>query len=346
MAKKATNNKNVKQGRAPAPAKKKGAPKPRQARRGGAPSGHPMSPLHPAVVPVALKSGTAFPYTGMVRAAVTVSNARVLVAVTNTGNSGTCMTTWVVSNGALALETSMYTIPTLALADDAGGPTAGRAMKAGISIVNTTQLFNRGGQVYVLNGSSRIRFGSAPSTMSKNEMRSVMNEIIAMPETRSYDGTHFGETRELSCCVADNVSYSDFTWWSGTETLDDYMAHLAIWPGATPKVRPMSTTWLVFDPPAVDQTYSFTTRASYYTRWSVDSIPGQSQKEIPVAPIATVNRLHGIAEKFAGTLHTAEAVGIGSLVTTYGPRIASGLRALGAGAAAMAPGMELVPLLL
>jgi len=300
-----------------------------------------MSPLHPAIIPSALRSGTAFPYTGLVRKSVEIgTDARTLVAVTNAGNSGTVMMVMKVVGSTVNL--AAHTIPTISKADDNGGPTSGRAMKAGVSIVNTTQLLSRGGRVFVLDGRSRVKIAKSPSTMTGPEVESLMDEIIAFPDTKSYDGSHFGETREMSCAVVDNVSYNDFTWWSGTETVNDFASHFAIWTGSPVYQRPMSTIWLVFDTPAAAQSYSMTARASYYTRWSVDTVTGQSQKDIPVAPVATVNKLHGIADKFAGFLHTAEAAGVGSLVTKFGPRIATGMRTLGGRAAAFAPEAEML----
>jgi hypothetical protein len=295
--------------------KKKGggakAPKQQQQNRGNTNKPkqlHTLSPHNGALVPTVLRSGEAFPYRGMVRNNLTHAVGDVtIVAITNTGGSGSVMGVLTVSGGVVSRF--VFTIPTLAASDDAGGPTSGRAMKAGVSLVNTTQLLNRGGRIFTLHANQRIRLTAAPSAFTVADHTALDQTIKAFPSTREHDGAEFGRPSELSTTVVDHPAYETFSEWRGTDTIDEFFSTFAIWPGSIPDSRPMSTVLISFQPPAVTQTYTITARATFYTRWPLDTIVGQAQTPIPTAPASLINSMHTVADRVATKgLHFAEDV--------------------------------------
>jgi len=108
---------------------------------------HHMSPYFNTLIPTVLNQGRAFPYTGVVRLDFTHAlNETYILAATNTGTSGTVFSVGYLSPAGIVAY-AVYTIPTIALADNAGGPTSGRSMKFSLGLVNTTPLLSRGGRI-------------------------------------------------------------------------------------------------------------------------------------------------------------------------------------------------------
>lgn len=275
------------------------------------------------------------PIPGLIRTNQSIAiGDRVILAITNTGTSGTVCHRWI-SNGTL-VNTTSFTIPTLAAADDAGGPTSGRAMKCGVTIQNTTQMLNRGGRVFVFNCASRVRVPAAPSTWTPVQFNTVFDQLAAMPTSQECDGAHFGEGKHNYCHVVDNTRFEDFDEWLGTYNTDDFSRHVMIWPGATVADRPMSTIFIMFDSPAIGQTYNISTRATFYTRWSVDTVLGALAKPLPTAPQDVINAHQSLAEKAGDALHLVEhVVGIDNIRSTIG--------AVGRGAMGLARGFLTAP---
>merc|ERR1711964_258984 len=83
----------------------------------------------------------------------------------------------------------------------------------------------------------------------------------------------------------------------------------------------MSVIAYVFDQVADPQDYSVTVRASFYTRWPLTTVPGQSMKPIPTASPKIVNHVRDQAESYAN-----ELLGFvtGGLSTKYGPQLMRG----------------------
>lgn len=320
----------------PKASKPKVKPRPRQAR-----IGHVLSPHHSANVPTLLRTGHALPYSGMIRFDLDISPTQTfLFAITNNGVSGTVASFIrgeLVAGAFVANGFFAYTIPTLALADSAGGPTSARSMKIGVSLVNNTSKFNMGGRVFHLNCQQRIRLAAPPSTMTGAQLSNAINAIKAFPKCVGYSGPHFEESREFTGNVVDNTRYEDFDEFIGTQTVDEFWDHIAIWPGGptVPGDRPMSTIFLMFTPPAVTNTYTISVRASYYTRWALDTIPGQTMKPIPTADPATINAVHAVAEKVGDVSHVIadvgeaglEGIGLGAVARTAYNAVSSRLAA-------------------
>lgn len=270
---------------------------------------HHMSPHFNTLIPTLTHQGRAFPYTGVVRADITVGVLdTVLIAATNVGIAGTVFS-FAIANGAGAPVFTTATIPTISAADFAGGPTSARAMKFSMGLTCTTPLLSRGGRVSVLNGQSRLRVDLPPSTMTAAVFAAVIASVRGMPNTQIYDNTHFGETREMSGSIVDSVTYEDFEEFVGTETTDEFWEHIAVWPGSIRRDRPMSTAWIVLSPPAFQQTYTISVKAAFYTRWGLATVPGQSQIDIPTAPATIVNRIQALAHTMADSVHTIAEIG-------------------------------------
>lgn len=270
---------------------------------------HHMSPYFNSLIPTVLNQGRAFPYTGVVRLDFTqgVSDT-IILAATNNGISGTVFSLGFqsgIGNPAYAV----YTIPTLALADTSGGPTSGRAMKSSLGLVCTTPMLSRGGRITCLNGQSRIKIPNAPSVGTLSTFQDIVNAVRAMPPAQPYDASHFGEERQMSGAVVDSVTYEDYEEWVGTESVDEFWEHIAVWPGSVRRDRPMTTAWVILSPPAVAQTYTVSCKASYYTRWGLATVPGQSQFDVPTAPASFINRIQSRASSMAETLHTVAEIG-------------------------------------
>lgn len=296
-----------------------------------------MSPHYCENIPNALRSGQAFPYTGQIRLElVQAIGETIFIAATNPGSAGTVALIGRQS-GTAAPTYSVATIPTLTLSDENGGPTSTRAMKFGLSLTCNTPLLSRGSRVFHLNGQSRIRLNSPPSSLSLLVFQSIIDVITAMPTTVAYDNTFFGDTHEFTSNVVDNVTYVDFNVFEGTLTPDQIAAHVAVWPGigAGLRDRPMSTTWIVLPPPSAVQNYTVALHGSYYTRWGLSTVQGQSQTDIPVASISVVNSMMERADVMSNIAHTIMDVG-GRVGAVIAPLIANRAQQYVAGQLALA----------
>lgn len=270
---------------------------------------HHLSPHSTLEIPTLLRSGQAFAYTGATRFQLPQAvGETILLIATNTGTSGSVVT--VVRQVGAAVPTAIppATISTLSSPDSAFGPTSSRAMKCGLSVTCDTPALTRGGRVTFMNGQSRVRMDTVPSTFGLTTFQFLVSTIQSYPTAQSFDATHFGDTREFTCNVVDQVRYTDFHEFAGALTYDEFMAHVAIWPGASSKDRPMSTIWVVLSPPSDPQTYTICGTAAYYTRWPLSTVQGQTQKDVPVAPASVINHIHSVGDHMAGVVHTLSDV--------------------------------------
>lgn len=270
---------------------------------------HHLSPHSTLEIPTLLRSGQAFAYTGATRFQLPQAvGETILLIATNPGTSGSVVTVVRQVGAAVPSAIAPATISTLSSPDSAFGPTSSRAMKCGLSVTCDTPALTRGGRITFMNGQSRIRMDTAPSAFSLSTFQYLVSTIQSFPTAQSFDATHFGETREFTCNVVDQVRYADFHEFAGALTYDEFMAHVAIWPGASAKDRPMSTIWMVLAPPADPQSYTISATAAYYTRWPLSTVQGQTMKEVPVAPASVINHIHNIGDHMAGVVHTLSDV--------------------------------------
>jgi len=292
-----------------------------------------FDPRTPVPIPVIVSEGNAFPMQGStVKNFNNSTTTRMLFAYANTGDSGTVLA-WV-QNTATPSK-GVETIPLLAAADDAGGPTSGRAMKGGLTIVNRTQYLNQGGQVAVLAATQRVSLSALPSLMTQAQWNTFFDEIVAHPSTRLYNGSDFRTAKTFITHPTDQSDYTKYQPWMGTSALDDWWKHVAIWPGGTPENRPMSTVFVVFEASDSVNSYEAKTRSHFYTRWPLNSVPGQAQKPVPIADTKVVNaqRIHAEA-----TSHLAREgeIGLGAALAGLGGLAYRAAQSAGGAAGAVA----------
>lgn len=270
-------------------------PKPKSNPRTRAPRGRAsamtLDPRNPVPIPSPTVDGTAFVVKGSfpVQMSISASTAeRAIVFLNTSGDSGSAALhlQW---NSTTVTTRAVRTFPTLALADDAGGPTSGRAMKLGADLVNTTQLSALGGRVWVVPLDQRLRFSAALSTYTSADLNGLADALQAHPASHDTAGEHYAVSRSCHLHPVDDISYRTFNPWVGTSTVDEFGASIGIWPAANPRARPMSTIAIVFDAPSQSQVYTLNLHGMFYTRWAVDTVLGQSQAPIPTAPATTIN---------------------------------------------------------
>lgn len=261
--------------------------------------GNMFSITHPIPTPVAEACGSALPYAGIFRHELAVSTERVVVLFSNVGRSGTvALVVGLPTAGAAGL--TVRTIPTLSLGDDAGGPTSCKAMKGCFSLVNVTAPLNRAGRVTVLNSKQRFLVGAPFSTMTLAQWATFVDTVKTHPDAVSYGGHDFEHPVSFHTYPVDSRAYGEFHDFAGATTSDEFGRSIAIWPGVDPYVRPMSCIVTIFEIPPSTQEYTLSFRAAYYTRWPLNTIPGQTQRRIPTAPLDLINR-HVQAMEAAGS---------------------------------------------
>lgn len=282
---------------------------------------HFLDPLCAMPAPTVTSGGKALPHTSLVSADFVVSNAATtILLVTNTGDSGTVGYIMNVdSAGAYLSGLQLLTVPTLALADSAGGPSSSRAMKFSVSVVNCSNALKRGGRVTYLNSSQRL-----PASLGAGQFGTLVTGVKNSPYRRRITGDMLCRPLQLIGYPVDTIEYTSFKPHRGTLTDPEFLAHvLNAGPTISPSPRPMSAVAYIFDPTADSQDYSVTIRASMYTRWPLTSVPGQSMSAIPTAHPSVINTVHDHAEGTANDLgHVVE----GGVLATVAPKVAGAAR--------------------
>jgi len=137
-----------------------------------------------------------------------------------------------------------------------------------------------------------------------------MDSIKDHPLVKAYDGADFkrldrhGRHPTFICDVVDGVDYENFRPWSGMESSDGFFSHVFSWSGMDNAAheRPMSTVFVLFEVPVNSQVYTLSARASFYTRWPLTTVPGQTQMDIPVSSLERINSLTAVAPDGLGAL--------------------------------------------
>jgi len=305
-----------------------------------------LDPMCKAPMPVSLSDGKALAHTSLISKdfklpayAMTGSPAYypgpTILLVTNTGATstvGVLVQTMVVPGGAMQLREDgikqvLFNIPTLAGDALSGHPTSGRAMKFSVSVINNTNALKRGGRVTYLNTFQRlpdIHTGGS-ETEPTYYWDPIVEAVKAAPDRRRINGDNLVQPTQCIGAVVDNIRYHEFNRWKGTETKLEFLEHVldrATPTGATVlsvlpanSSRSMSTVAFVFDPTDDSQDYSVTVRASYYTRWPLTSVPGQSMAHIPTANTALISKIHESAANGAADLvKVGGASALGALI--------------------------------
>jgi hypothetical protein len=196
-------------------------------------------------------------------------------------------------------------------------------MKFGVTAQNTTQFLNRGGRVFVFHSTQRVRVPSAPASWSLADFNTVFDTLAAMPTVQCYDGSQIEMKNSIYGHVIDMRRYEDFDEWAGTKTTNEFCEHIMTWPLLTgTRERSMSTIFVLFEQPAIQNTYNISFHGSWYTRWSVDTVLGQLMAPIPLTSQARMN----IETATAATLYdipkrgsaTVSAGGVGRRMAPIG----------------------------
>lgn len=276
-----------------------------------------LSPLVRSLVPAIEHQGDAFPMFGKVVKAVDITTTqRTIVFVTNAGVTGTTLgiVQFLATGGTGVASTFRFTLPLLKLDDTAGGPTSMRAMKCGMTVTNRTQLLNRGAQCYFLNCQQRLRLPGLPTTMTASDWNTVFDALSTMPGCRDHDLAEYGTPRHYYCNVVDAPAYNRFDENAGEVVFDNFAQHFATWPTSSfHRVRPMSTLIFLVEPAAVLNSLNIAVDASYYTRWPLDTVPGQAQTEVPTTSPPASNKLHANAAEHASSGRGVSLDGLANL---------------------------------
>jgi len=317
------------------PQRKKGGKGNRTQPRGRVGIPNFLDPLCAMPAPSITSDGKALPHTGLTSGDFVVGSTNTTVLlVTNVGSAGTVGTLFNISpTGEWAGGVQMFTIPTLAASDSAGGASAARAMKFSVSVVNCSNALKRGGRVTYLNSSQRLPAYTPAADGVPDNYSPIIQGIKDSPYRRRTTGDCLGvgpggKATQLIGYPVDSVEYSTFRPFQGTLGFSAFCGSvLGACSTNEPKPRSMSIVAYIFDPVSDPQDYSVTVRSSYYTRWPLTSVPGQSMRNMPTADAAVINHARDHAESTANDLaHVVE----GGVLATFGPKIASVARA-GAG---------------
>jgi len=221
----------------------------------------------------------------------------------------------------------------MATGHEVDGPTAARAMKFSVSVVNCSSPLKRAGRVTYINSSQRMAAIGA-----NNNFTQVITAIKSSPYRRRITGDLLSKPTHLIGYPVDNTFYNLFNAFRGTLTADQFMQYTNNGgEGVGPVNRSMSIVAYVFDPVTDHQDYSLTVRASFYTRWPLTSVPGHHMKNIPTADAKIVNHVRDSVESTANDLaHIVE----GGALATMAPKAAGVARAA---AGRLASGMARAP---
>lgn len=196
-----------------------------------------------------------------------------------------------------------FSMPTLEKHDTAEGASAGRPMRYAVSVVNCTNLMNRGGRVFYLNSAQRMPFVVAETANSQTsyDFSTLVESVKATNIRQAVDGADLKAGQHLIGFPTDTTQYHAYNTWGGDEEhFDDYLKRISV--AYSDKTKPMSVQAWIFEPTTEPQSYEVTMRSSYYTRWPLTSIPGQKMAITPTAHPDIVNGAMHAAEMSAHTL--------------------------------------------
>jgi hypothetical protein len=239
--------------------------------------------------------------------------------------------------GIVLRSGELYNLPTLTDSALSGGCTSSRAMRLSCSVINTTNVMNRGGDVFYINSAQRLP--GVNFTTAGNGFHDVVQAIKTHPTRRVVGGDRLLGTKQnpskLLSYPTDMPKYHEFEQHEGAVTHDyEYLQHVveSIGTGASaqgllgPLARSMSIIVWHFESPPQVQTYRITMRGSMYTRWPMTSVPGYHMRPIPAVDANTYNHVVDHAEANANTLQAAEVSGT---IAMLGPKVAQGAQAVG-----------------
>lgn len=283
-----------------------------------------LDPRNPMPLGVPVSEGSALPVTTVGRFDIPSSTlATRILCIGNTGISAS-LAAWVDNIAAPSVTVLNTTMGGLNNPGDGGsGPTSGRAMKTGFELINFAQPLSASGQVYILCAKQRLFFPAAPSAMSQGQWASVIGTITSHPDTKLYAAVDFVAPKSFYGHVVDEPAYRDYQNWVGTETVDQFFAHSAVWPSATERDRPMSFFYIVLPAPATGQGFTWSIRNAYYTRWPINTLGSLVSSPVPVASQVSLNKAMLHAEIDGRVANGTEPMAQRSTRGKMGPRLSA-----------------------
>ena len=302
------------------------------------------NPLSLTPIPALVSDGHAHVTTGMDRCSLSVGvGTRAIVVVSNVGSSGLIGTVYSWSN-MHGVSISSFVPPTLSgMGTEGNGPTAARAMKCSLTILNSTPSRKVGGTVAHLNAAQRIVWPEhMDSRLGTAQADALFDQIMNQQQTQLQTGEMYKTAKTLVSYPCNETEYVSFRGFAKSrvateinpattpqtgpdvdalndinrflyavstatpfdDPTDDTLAHNVLW---EPKPRPMSTLVFLVDKPSEVQDYTFTARGSWYTRWPMEHVLGQHHPPIPTASHSFVNAARDAAEAAGhGVVEAAE----------------------------------------
>lgn len=252
------------------------------------------NPLNPYAVPALLPSGQALATRDTSRTTISLAatTTRIAVFVTNCGYSSTVAATVTLFNtGTPTVVVGTHDVPKLILAAGSGGPTSGRAMKYGVSLVNTSKWMDMNGIVRVLTTDQRIAFPTDFASMTNAQWNASLDAIAAHPHCRVHNGPDFVHPKMFIGHPVDSTAYNAFDHWEGPMGAADFFDLISVHPvDLRDRRRPMSTTVLIFEPASVANLYSISIHGSWYTRWPLDTLLGTQMTTVATAAVSNLAR--------------------------------------------------------
>lgn len=263
-----------------------------------------LSPWSHGNVPMVRSVAPCIPVHDLVSEELTLATGtRVIYCISNIGASAAVMLKFDQTGGVVT--TAVSSCPTLLADHTGGGPIRGRAMKAGVSVVNVTSAINAGGRVYVLPADQRVNLPAAPSAMTSANFDTLADSLKSSLKKQSYGGADLMHNNCWISGPADVTDYEDFVEWKTPATADEFAQHCCAWSGGTTNSRPMTSIWLLLESPGATQAYTITARASYYLRFAQGTLLGNQMTHASTMSTAEMNRQVRQATSGMSKMHTA-----------------------------------------
>jgi hypothetical protein len=281
-------------------------------------------PRNKVPIPAAISCGNAHVTSGLNRYELSLDSAAggesAVVCITSMGNRGTVGL--VIKK--LANDTIQFTnflLPTLVGGSDAG-PTAARAMKAGVTVVNTSPSRKLGGSVITLSADQRLT-GAFKASLTATSFDDLSTQITDHMESHVHQAWNFILEKTYCCFPANTPEYTRFEPYYQSSQITDWEYDLLATSASAFEVdkilkvattagtgtaaetsettaltlpRPMTTVWIVFKAPIEPQTYQLAARGTFYTRWPAAHVLGQSHPKLPTEKQEIVNAIHSAGD--------------------------------------------------
>lgn len=239
---------------------------------------------------------------------------RVLIVSPNSNCNTSAV--WISADGVAPddyAECQLITPPMLAQTSDYGGPISGRCQKAGVTICNVSNAYQRSGTVYSLSTDRRIAIpgnllATGTARTKGHELYEFCQSVIAHPDTVTHTAAEFITPKLFYCTPRDCVEYNKYRPWVApshdivTGAFMDTLYRTPPQPSDSAALielvhHPMVMNALVFVFPPVGsglisdaltgalgspQQYMITSLSQYYTRWPLENPMSTTSKPVPI----------------------------------------------------------------